>query len=171
MTPKPTPSPTLSLTLPYPPSVNHYWRHVGHRTLISREGRQYKQLAALAAHAHGIRPLAGPVALTVTIYRPRRSGDLDNYLKALLDALHGITFADDAQIVEIHAYRDDDKLHPRVELSLWTPQPGAPANASTYAAVSRHGVSRRQRTHRTLPPSQQHSPYPRAPEEDATLAS
>ena len=28
----------LELRLPYPPSVNHYWRRVGHRTLISRSG-------------------------------------------------------------------------------------------------------------------------------------
>ena len=29
----------MVLTLPYPPSINHYWRRVGPRTLISREGR------------------------------------------------------------------------------------------------------------------------------------
>ncbi len=32
----------MPLTLPYPPSVNHYWRRVGLRTLISREGRTLK---------------------------------------------------------------------------------------------------------------------------------
>ena len=26
----------IRLTLPFPPSVNRYWRHVGRRTLISR---------------------------------------------------------------------------------------------------------------------------------------
>jgi hypothetical protein len=31
----------MKLTLPYPPSVNHYYRRVGPRTLISREGREY----------------------------------------------------------------------------------------------------------------------------------
>ena len=29
----------LEVELPYPPSINHYWRRVGRTTLISREGR------------------------------------------------------------------------------------------------------------------------------------
>ena len=33
----------MPLTLPYPPSVNHYWRRVGLHTLISREGRTFRQ--------------------------------------------------------------------------------------------------------------------------------
>ncbi len=32
--------------LPYPPSVNHYWRRVGDRTLISREGRKFRSGSA-----------------------------------------------------------------------------------------------------------------------------
>ena len=31
---------TLELELPWPPSVNHYYRHVGPRVLISRDGRK-----------------------------------------------------------------------------------------------------------------------------------
>ena len=33
----------VTLELPWPPSVNHYYRRVGPRTLISREGRQYRR--------------------------------------------------------------------------------------------------------------------------------
>ncbi len=32
-----------AITLPYPPSVNHYWRHYRGRTVISREGRAFRE--------------------------------------------------------------------------------------------------------------------------------
>jgi len=32
----------LEVELPYPPSINHYWRRVGPKTLISREGRRFR---------------------------------------------------------------------------------------------------------------------------------
>ena len=31
----------IEVELPFPPSVNHYHRRVGPRTLISREGRRF----------------------------------------------------------------------------------------------------------------------------------
>ena len=63
----------------------------------------------------------GPVALNLTVFRPRKSGDLDNYLKIMLDALQGFLYDNDSQIVEIHAYRQDDKDNPRVVLTAYTP--------------------------------------------------
>jgi Holliday junction resolvase RusA-like endonuclease len=59
---------------------------------------------------------SGPVALFCTLYRPRRAGDADNALKALLDALNGLLWVDDSQIEELHLWRRDDKARPRVEL-------------------------------------------------------
>jgi len=108
----------MNVTLPYPPSINHYWRRVGNKTLISRQGRQYKHDAALSARAAGLTPLTGPVTVTLTVYRPRRSGDLDNVQKPLLDALNGIAWNDDSQVVELHAYRKEDKLRPRAEVAI-----------------------------------------------------
>jgi crossover junction endodeoxyribonuclease RusA len=90
----------IELVLPYPPSVNHYWRRVGPRTLISREGRRFRDrvLALLAASPR--EPLAGSLAVEVEVYPPdRRRRDLDNTQKALLDALqHGGVYGDDSQI-------------------------------------------------------------------------
>ena len=34
----------LCYVLPFPPSVNWYYRHVGDRTLLSREGREYREI-------------------------------------------------------------------------------------------------------------------------------
>jgi crossover junction endodeoxyribonuclease RusA len=102
------------LTLPYPPSTNNLYATVRGRRVLSREGRQYKERAAILAVAHGMKPVDGEVVVTLKVYRPRRAGDLDNTLKIILDSLKGIAWADDAQVVGIDARRYEDKHNPRV---------------------------------------------------------
>ena len=93
----------LELELPHPPSVNHYWRRVGARTLISRGGRAFREAVCSILAAQGIRPIAGPLVVEVTIHPPdKRRRDIDNIQKALLDALqHGGAYGDDSQIVRL----------------------------------------------------------------------
>ncbi len=67
----------------------------------------------------GVRSLIlSEVAVTLRVFRPQRSGDLDNRLKCLFDALQGVVYANDSQVVEIHAYRFEDKKRPRVEAEV-----------------------------------------------------
>lgn len=109
----------MKLTLSYPPSANDYWRSVRGRVLVSREARAYRERARLEALSQRIgRPLEGPVFVSVAVYRPRRIGDLDNRLKVMLDALRGVAYEDDDQVVEIHAMRFEDKANPRVEVEV-----------------------------------------------------
>jgi len=88
--------------LPYPPSVNHYWRRVGNRTLISKKGREYRRAVNAHLTIYGFKdhPLAGRISASFTAFPPdRRKRDLDNLLKALLDALeHAGVYRDDSQI-------------------------------------------------------------------------
>ena len=93
----------LHLELPYPPSVNHYWRRVGARTLISRGGRAFRQAVCAILRARGVRPLDGPLDVKITVHPPdKRRRDIDNVLKSLLDALqHGGAYADDSQIIRL----------------------------------------------------------------------
>ncbi len=95
------------LELPYPPSVNHYWRRVGARTLISRKGREFREAVCSILAAHGIRPIAGPLEVFVDLYPPdHRRRDCDNTQKALLDALaHGGAYYDDSQIVHLDVWK------------------------------------------------------------------
>jgi len=97
----------LELELPYPPSVNHYWRRVGTRTLISRGGRAFRQEVCAILAADGVRPLSGPLAVEVAVYPPdNRRRDIDNVQKALLDALaHGGAYHDDSQIARLTVVR------------------------------------------------------------------
>lgn len=94
----------LELKLPYPPSVNHYWRRVGSRTLISRGGRAFRKTVCSILSARGVKPLAGPLEVEITVYPPdRRRRDIDNILKSLLDAIeHGGAYHDDSQIKSLH---------------------------------------------------------------------
>ncbi len=80
--------------------MNHIWRRVGFRTVISREGRRYRHAVCAALAAMGVRPMAGRLCVRVSVCPPdRRRRDLDNVGKALLDALeHGGAYRDDSQI-------------------------------------------------------------------------
>ena len=112
-------TPAIALTLPWPPALNHLYRHVGPRVLLSRQGRDYKERAGFAAAVAGVRPLQGPLAVDLLLYRPRKAGDVDAYSKVLLDSMQGHLWEDDKQIVELHLYRRDDKANPRVEVRVW----------------------------------------------------
>lgn len=98
----------LEATLPWPPSVNHYWATNGHGRYLSPRARAWQKEAwAVLRSEWPHRPYRGQVAVTLVATPPdRRRRDLDNILKAVLDALvHAGVIADDAQVAELHAVR------------------------------------------------------------------
>lgn len=69
----------------------------------------------------GQAPLTGKIKIQVDVYRnlkpeSLRFGDADNHLKAILDALNGIAFEDDRQVVEATVRLHKGK--PRIEIEL-----------------------------------------------------
>lgn len=100
--------------------------------------KQFKSiLRSLAANQYSRPPLIGPLSVSLTFYRPVQSSisktererrlsneskpvvkpDTDNYIKSTLDALNGILWHDDSQIVKIEAekrYGD----HPKITVSV-----------------------------------------------------
>ena len=112
--------------LPYPPSVNHYWRRAGSRTFISREGRVFRKKVVRILAAMGTRPMDGRLRVVVEVYPPdNRKRDLDNVLKALLDALqHGGAFHDDFQIDQLSVLRHGKTAGGCV--SVWVSKAAAP---------------------------------------------
>lgn len=111
----------MKIRLPYPPSANRYWR-TDRRGLphLSDEAKDYKRLIAQLYLSMPSRPvpLEGAVALHLMVYRPRKSGDLSNRIKVLEDVLQGFAYEDDSQVVELHAFRFEDKANPRVEVTV-----------------------------------------------------
>jgi len=94
---------SVEFQLPYPPSINHYWRRVGLRTLISSEGRAFRKTVCSILAAAGAKPIDGPLEIAIQVCPPdRRRRDIDNVQKALLDALEqGGAYHDDCQIVKL----------------------------------------------------------------------
>jgi crossover junction endodeoxyribonuclease RusA len=64
------------------------------------------------------KPISDPVVVKVSLWwSDRRRHDLDN-IKGLLDALTGILWDDDSQIVELLITKGVDKQNPRVEIEF-----------------------------------------------------
>lgn len=108
----------MTYRYPLPPSANRYWRTYRGRPVVSDEARRYKQTLAMLAKVDQVQPLTGPVAVTVAVFRARKTGDLDNRLKVLLDAMQGLFYINDAQICELHATLHDDRADPRIEVTV-----------------------------------------------------
>ena len=100
--------------------------------------RDYEQIVSLIARTAIKRPLTGAVRLEISLYlqtpkswsnrkikaaeigdvRPTTKPDIDNLVKAVLDALNdGIGYVDDKQIVEMHCYEYYSET-PRTEIRL-----------------------------------------------------
>ena len=103
-------SPTVRLELPYPPSVNSYWRANGHRRFISKEGVAFTREVDLIIKMSKVKSFEGKrLAISVVIHpRSKRKFDLDNTLKAILDALMKAgMYNDDSQIGYIEIARGE----------------------------------------------------------------
>lgn len=109
--------------LPMPrPRLNRYGG-VG----VPKAIREYKKLVASEATRRftgflrkGRLPLKGRVGLWLDFYRATQvRADLDNLIKTVQDALLGIIYQDDHQIVELHARKRYGCSNPRVEIAVY----------------------------------------------------
>ena len=98
------------LELPFPPSLNTYWRSWRGRTVLSKNGRQFKTDVQDYIIEKNI-PKFGTRKLKITmILRPRdkRKIDIDNRIKAVLDSLQDAgVFDDDFQVDHIEMIRGE----------------------------------------------------------------
>jgi len=103
---------TITLELPYPVSMNAIWRVYKNKQVLSKEAIRYRNEVKYVASRHKIALTSEQVSVIIEL-RPKetQSGreskiciDLDNCIKATLDALQGIVFANDKQVRRIYAY-------------------------------------------------------------------
>lgn len=104
-----------SAILPLPPTLNS--KFISRTFVVSKEYRSFKD-DVKSLQTRDVRPKEGDVALTIVFYRKYKKGDVDGRIKSLLDALQGIYYHNDAQVVELHAYNKQDKGNPRCELTV-----------------------------------------------------
>ncbi len=85
-----------------PPETAEYERKVGWYALQAAKGKSF----------------SNDIAVFIKLYfKDRRFGDVDNYGKALLDAIQGIVFDNDKQVAKLHIerYIDDNE---RAEIEI-----------------------------------------------------
>lgn len=112
----------ITLDLPSPPPGNTYYRNYRGRMVLSVRGRDFKA----GVYSKWVRTFTntriafptGTVSVSLAWRRPRKSGDIDSIAKATLDALIGLAFTDDNQVVELHLTRTDDKAHPGCTVTI-----------------------------------------------------
>lgn len=125
----------MQLTLPYPPSVNHYWRQDRKRgrTYIGKRGVEYRNAVEAELIGNTIR-YDGRLKVSICVCPPdRRKRDLDNVCKSLLDAIsHAGVWGDDGQIDHLEVVRGDVRQGGcvRVTISEVGPPTPTPARAN-----------------------------------------
>ncbi len=108
-----------TLTLPFPPSANRYWRHVGKKVLLSAEARWYRECCEFGCAAQWKGgPLVGKVRIVADLFFPDLRGDLDNRVKQLLDGMQTTVLSNDSQVWDLRLIRHTDKENPRVEVTI-----------------------------------------------------
>ncbi|WP_413730822.1 RusA family crossover junction endodeoxyribonuclease [Sodalis sp. RH22] len=96
--------------LPYPPTVNTYWRHARGRNYISEKGTRYRAevIAIILRERLDIKLTSRLKVKLLASVPDRRIRDIDNLFKAPLDALvHGGMINDDGQIDDLRIIRGE----------------------------------------------------------------
>jgi len=121
----------IQLTLPSPPSLNSLYGRSKMGVYKKKEHSRYIEQIQKILILNKILPLQGDLSLTMTWYRAKRRGDLDNIFKTIWDGLAIQTalvnkkrvpvskyalFENDSQITVLVARKDYDKKNPRVEI-------------------------------------------------------
>lgn len=114
--------PTLRYELPYPPSVNNYWHASGKRRYISPAGKKFTEEVFAVVKSQGSTSFGdASLGISVMIHpRSKRKFDLDNTLKAILDAL-----------MKANVY-DDDSQFEYIEIARGEPKDGGAAVVHIY---------------------------------------
>lgn len=94
----------------WPPSTNSIWRQSGGHIYLTPKAERFRaairQLVILARRDGDLpeEPFEGPLAVSIELVPPdRRKRDIDNTLKAGLDALtHAGVWLDDSQVKDLH---------------------------------------------------------------------
>lgn len=95
-------------------------RIVGRHGYTPKRTKAYEQKVAWAVKQEIKGKLfTGDIAVFLDFYRSdRRRCDIDNLQKAILDALNGIAYKDDSQIVKLHSEKHFDRENPRVYIKI-----------------------------------------------------
>ena len=136
----------INLTLPYPPSVNSYYRAVRGRVLVSREGRAYRSAVGISLVMQRMRArlARGRLGMIIDRFPPdHRARDIDNTQKSFLDALqHAQVYGNDAQIGWMLVRDCEVVPDGKIEAHLWRIEDGWPDELKLEDLVPLENIDR-----------------------------
>lgn len=128
----------IKFTVPETPIAKARPRVTRHGTYTPKKTKDYEQLVQICCrNKYKDKPLEGPIRIDINLFMlipkrtskvrirrkiskeilPTKQPDWDNMAKSITDALNGLAYKDDKQIVEAHIYKyfSDD---PRAEVEI-----------------------------------------------------
>lgn len=90
------------------------------RTYTPRTTQEHEETVRVYAVKAGIQEESGPIRMNLHFFREdAKRCDFDNLAKTVTDALKGIAYEDDSQIVQCHILKDIDRDNPRTEVEIF----------------------------------------------------
>lgn len=97
------------IVMPYPVGANRVWRNFNGRMVANPKAEAWKRVAADSARLAGVSVALGAVEIHYCLHpKQNKDGsanktrlDIDAPAKALLDALNGVAYLDDKQVVRL----------------------------------------------------------------------
>ena len=99
-------------------SSQNIYRSVGSRHYMIKKARDLKEdYQWQAKQQYKGKILTEELAVNIILYfKDNRVRDWDNWHKISMDALSGIVWQDDKQIIEAHVFKEYDPENPRIEV-------------------------------------------------------
>lgn len=109
---------SFTLKLPFKPKAKGRPRAGKYGMYTDKATREYENLVKETWVVAGAPKFDGPVTLTLTFHKSHIDvtvseaseesslrGDVDNYVKSLMDGLNGVAYDDDGQVVNLKAFK------------------------------------------------------------------
>ncbi|MCP4987563.1 MAG: RusA family crossover junction endodeoxyribonuclease [Colwellia sp.] len=104
---------SYKFTMPWPPSVNGYWRTFKNRQIISKRGRHYRDCAIQKLEDLGLcgEGVGERLSVSLVLNPPTlRKYDVDNFCKGLFDAISKSGFWLDDEQIDFLTIKKGEKL-------------------------------------------------------------
>ncbi len=114
----------ITLILPWPPAVNNLYAVVRGRKILSKRGRDYKNMVAMIAMSNHCPRVEGRIGVIISAFPPdKRRRDLDGIIKIVLDSLV------DAGVMP------DDSCVDFLEVTRFSPEVGGKVRVTARSSV------------------------------------
>lgn len=111
----------ITFSLPWPPSINHYYIRARHGVVIGAKGQAYRKESSILLSRYKDSFLSSDrLSVSIALHPPdKRKRDIDNPIKVLLDCMQASAiFEDDNQIDYLTIKRHEIIKHGRVTIQV-----------------------------------------------------